>query len=435
MFVYGTVSPGDGMDTALGSRSPQARPSGEARSTGRDPLGADGLSDPLVEGLVDPIQRAVDTTQNFPNGALRVQLDPVNSLGLYAGNKPAPSVDAKVTYTPTAQAPDADPIRLVQIVRTENPSTGAVGSWAGSAEARRDKTQTAADANAGVQAGWFVDHTAEAWKPRSKTQDPAVPDAYVDASKAEDPHAELGSPMKSYAELGGGDNQNGRKAGADVTPAKLKDQPASTQQYDFRAEVVVKGKEAGGEQIYGRADWSFDTEPDGTGGQKLRTHQASFAAAPSANFQPAIDKYDEVYRNAGAATSPEEVARLKGVVKGAPGTEAATNARAALAAIFDRLQANALPNDGMGLLIEKMLLEQEIGPLVEAAPNAQENVQDPFDDEDDWADFQSADAQKAPSAFDDDDWANFDAFPSVQPAASTPPQQTGNDDDWAKFDD
>ncbi len=292
------------------------------------------------------VQRAVDQNHQFGKGTIRVKLDEGRSQVLQAGNKAAPTVDAVVTYTPRADAPDADPIRLIQTVRTENPVSHAIGSWADTDEARRDKTQTAQDDEHGIQAGWFVDHSADSLKPRSGTGDPVVPDAYVDASFAQDPHAGLGAAKKSYAQLGNAGNQHGKKQGAAITPAVLTDHPASAEPYDFRAEVVVKGREAGGDQLYGTAKWNFTTGDDGDGGQEITAHTASFHDAPSNSFNAAVDKYNEVYRNPGAATSPENIERLKGIWAN-PESSAQENeaARAGLERAVASVQANASDSD------------------------------------------------------------------------------------------
>ncbi|MEK8034498.1 hypothetical protein AACH06_27020 [Ideonella sp. DXS29W] len=361
------------------------------------------------------VQRDVDKSSGtlLPSGVMRVVLKKGRALGMNAGSKAAPTVNATVTYTPHANAADADPIRLVQIVRTENPETHAIGSWAHGNEARRDKTQTQGEQ--GSEPGWFVDHTADSLSPRQKPTDSVVPDAYIDASFEHDHHGPLGTPKKSYKALGGSENVEGKKAGATITPASLGDSPSSEAAYDFRAEVVAKGLEVGGEQIYGRALWSFRTGPNGKGGQKITAHDASFALAPTANFQPAVDKYDEVYRNPTAETSPENVERHLAVIESlTPSGAERAQSKEALGEIVARVHRNAATTqDG----IRAQMLEFAVNSRIqqaEAPPVVPRT-----------ADQAHPRPQVSTTSVDDQgiEWQEF-----------TGPTDTGSQDDWADFD-
>lgn len=360
-----------------------------------------------------PIQLLTkDSGTQFPKGVMRVELTPTKSMQIGAVGDGVPSVNAVVSYKPKDDAPDADPIRLIQTVRASNSATKAVASWANRPEKRRDKTMTAAGDGANVQAGWFVDHTAAELRPRAEAGNGQVGDAYIDASYSTDDRAPVDAPKVPYRALGDG-NEHGSKAGARITDASLKDHPASANPYKFEAEVVAKGKEGAGEQVYAVATWGFETAIGANDKLRLVTHDAGFRNVPSRNFNAASAKFNEVYRNADAVTSPENINRYRAVLRDAASSDAEkAAARATLAQIVQTMRDHAVDTDLLGIQVIELGIAADEPPAADAAPIAAPvNAQAPAHIAADAA-AAAAPARVEPPVVgnaqaDDDDWAHF----------------------------
>ncbi|ATQ77160.1 hypothetical protein CR152_23560 [Massilia violaceinigra] len=360
-------------------------------------------------GSALPIQRqAWHSGEQFAKGVMSVNLTPGQSRTVPDRDRKAPTVDALVSYAPNETAPDADPIRLIQIVRAASSADDQDISFSDANDAkekRRDKAKTAsAD---GVEKGWFVDHTAEVLKPRSVAGSPSVPDAYADASFGLSRDADGKEITAPYVDIPNSGNQHGRKHNNDITPATLKDQPASTAPYDFRAEVVAKGLEQAGEEVYGTVAWSFRTISGAGGYQEIVPQQIpEFKNAPSATFNAAVDKYDEVYRNPGASTSPENINGLKAAILDPHKTEdERQRARNELEGILDILEINATSDEWdelTNIRISILEIDAKIAapPAAAAANNAEESKEKEKEEkeDDDWSGFQSAGATATESA-------------------------------------
>jgi hypothetical protein len=291
-----------------------------------------------IAGEVLPVQRVTKKSGNtIASGEFQIKMEDAISLKLET-----PTKDTEVTYTPKATANDANPIVLDQIVRSENIDIG-LSNWSGDPEERREKLK--------VGDGWFMDHMAQANQPRTKADDPEVSTAYVEASKIN-----IGSDQdpewKSYKDYEGTDvNKNGKKHGRTIESAVLTDHPASTQPYNFQAEVIAKGKEGDATVVYGSAKWSFKTKKKGgQGADKDDLVKDSFAISfhdsPSENYKKALDKYHEVYRNKSAATSPEHVAQWITQAKKANATPLQkAEAKVALAKIIATIRVNQVKSD------------------------------------------------------------------------------------------
>ncbi|SEN07451.1 protein of unknown function [Duganella sp. CF517] len=361
---------------------------------------------------VTQCQVDINSKNRFSKGVMSITLTP--SL---------PSVKAVINYRPNRNANNADPIRLIQIVKASN--SGTPTDWTRTPERRRHKTMTLESREAGVEAGWFVDHSAKHATPRTHPHDEHVPDAYIDASKvdleetnlpraAADGSEAVSRPKSmSFADLATKHaanvstptpvNQHGRKQGKQITPATLTDFPESSAAYEFKAEVIVKGTEklkqnVDGEThelLYGSATWEFSTETDEHGGQKMKTYSARFRDAPSPNFGAAVDKYNEVYRNRSAKTAPEKVAALKEKLE-----EAATTANheqwRSLKEQYDALDAlleeNATDEDFSALDSKFGLpdFDQSRKPRVEHKWLDPDGEQGDDEEKEDWGDFLSA---------------------------------------------
>lgn len=279
-----------------------------------------------------------DSGDIIDQGKFEVEMTPGVSQKLQT-----PTEDTIVTYTPDANAQDANPIVLDQIVRSEVRGDG-LSTWAGDAEERRDKTMVD---------GWFMDHIAAGNKPRKSKDDAEVPTNYQEASKVNE-GTERDPNWVPYTQYDGTDtNQHGKKLGDTITPSILTDHPASNKPYYFQAEVIAKGKQGGQFVVYGSAKWSFKTKEKGGAGvdkHKLVKDGASvitFHANPSANYTKAKDKYNEVYRNKGAETSPERVDELiEEAAKADASKLEIAEAKVKLGLIMKTIRANTVLSDG-----------------------------------------------------------------------------------------
>ncbi|MCG8422413.1 MAG: hypothetical protein MJE77_31240 [Proteobacteria bacterium] len=181
-------------------------------------------------------------------------------------------------FTPNAKARDTNNLRLLQIVKLVDASTGGDYNWSGG-EARRNNAMTTEDKSKGVEGGFFVDHSAAAASPRSKKGDAAVSPYYRDYW-----------PNTSSS-------QDGHKKGANIQGASLWDFPGWSQDSTFRFETAAKGADNG--YIYGTVKWQFEIS-----GSKIKNESWSAHDGQSATFDAAVDQFDEVYKNPGASTAP-----------------------------------------------------------------------------------------------------------------------------------
>ncbi|WP_326538123.1 eCIS core domain-containing protein [Pseudorhodoferax sp.] len=186
-----------------------------------------------------------------------------------------------IKFTADAKAPDAASIRLLQIVRVEDLDAGKDWEWTG-AEADRNKVRTTEDSKAGVQPGFFVDHSAAAANPRTAKADKAVSPYYRDYW----PNAT--------------NSQDGSKAGATVTEASLWDYPGANRKMKFTFETVAMGVDKS--YTYGVVHWGFTLTDPAKG-----TVADEFSKArnlPSANVGAAKKAFDVFYKNPGTPDAP-----------------------------------------------------------------------------------------------------------------------------------
>lgn len=190
-----------------------------------------------------------------------------------------------ISYTPVQEANDANPIKLIQVVNATDLRSNTPMNWTGE-EQRRNKTRTVA--------GWFLDHSAKVLKPRETTEDERVPDAYID----------------SFGFQEAPDCQHGKKEKDVIIPAIMQDKPQSSVPYKFQAEVQVKGKESDGEKIYGHVKWGFESEQKESGLHMKEVYDPSFQDEASNDFNEALTKFNDVYRNPESIYSPENMKKL-----------------------------------------------------------------------------------------------------------------------------
>jgi hypothetical protein len=186
-----------------------------------------------------------------------------------------------IKFTAGAKAPDATSIRLLQIVRVEDVDAGKDYGWTG-AEADRDKVKTTEDKKAGVQPGFFVDHSAAIANPRTAKADKAVSPYYRDYW----PNATS--------------SQDGSKVGATVKEASLWDYPGANAKMKFTFETVAMGVDKS--YPYGAAHWGF-TLTDPAKGTVANEHSKA-EDYPSATFGAAKKAFDVFYKNPGTPDAP-----------------------------------------------------------------------------------------------------------------------------------
>jgi hypothetical protein len=190
-----------------------------------------------------------------------------------------------IKFTPNAKAKDTTKLRMVQVVR-DIQEDGTDYKWTGS-QARLEDVKTQEKGKAGeagsVEKGWMVDHNPAAVTPRSKASDPAVSPAYRDywANNSV--------------------SQDGHKNGADIQHCSLWDFPGiSGGNLTWRFETAAQGADG---TTYGTVKWGFTVKDS-----KVINESHSFQDNPSATFNAAVDKFNDVYHNPGSPSAPKPAA-------------------------------------------------------------------------------------------------------------------------------
>lgn len=202
---------------------------------------------------------------------LTTQSHPGDKSGMYG----------TIKFLPNAKAPDSTSIRILQVARVEELSTGKEHMWTGDEKAR-NKVMTAAEP--GVQPGFFVDVLYKNRAPRKKKAAATISPYYIDDYVA------LGLPVM----------KDGSKKGKAVSEASIRDYPGSTGKMRFSFETVAKASDTG--HVYGTVMWGFSlTDPDkGTvSGERAVGRNVTLKTTDLA-----IKKFDKFFRNPGASTAP-----------------------------------------------------------------------------------------------------------------------------------
>ncbi|HEU4435555.1 MAG TPA: hypothetical protein VFR51_19375 [Pyrinomonadaceae bacterium] len=267
--ALGNRATGEFIQTRLEERRP-------SRSLAiRDHLCASPIPAQSISRVAAPlIQRDIVKTDSVRDGTFDLNLveetDAEGRTGL-AGT---------IKFTPSATAPDASVIKLLQVVRTEDLDAGGEYVWTG-AEADRGSMQTTANDKTGVQPGYFVDHSAAVANPRTTKKSANV-----------SPYYRTYWPNSTHS-------QDGSKSGTTVTDASLWDHPATAGSIRFSFETAAKSVNSG--YIYGTVRWGYTvTNPGG----KISGEAATVHRGPSATFGAAVHEFNEFYKNRGASTAP-----------------------------------------------------------------------------------------------------------------------------------
>jgi hypothetical protein len=206
------------------------------------------------------------------------------ALDLKTESHPAAMSGMKGTikFKADAAARDSPNIRLLQVVRTENVSTGKDLAWTGG-EANRNKVMTTEDKGRGIAGGTFVDHSAAAVSPRSKAGDAAMSPYYRDYW----PNASV--------------SQDGSKIGKTIKDASLWDFPGSSGNVRFSFETLAQAADTG--HVYGTVMWGFEVSDPAKG--KIDKERAVGRNVTLLTTDKAIEKFNEFYRNPGTSTAPK----------------------------------------------------------------------------------------------------------------------------------
>jgi hypothetical protein len=227
-----------------------------------------------IAASVSPhIQRDLTGKKTVKDGTFDLNLKTESHPG--AGN----GMSGSIEFTPDKAAPDSGLIKLLQVVRDEDLSTGKDFVWSGG-EARRNTMQTTAAK--GITPGYFVDHSASAATPRTKKADAPVSPYY---------RTYWPNPMQSH---------DGKKKGASITSASLWDFPSSGGKRQFSFETAAKAADTG--YHYATLTWGF-TISDPAAGVVEKEH-ADAHRAPSSTFHAAVAEFDKAYKNPGSSTAP-----------------------------------------------------------------------------------------------------------------------------------
>lgn len=231
----------------------------------------------IQRSVAPQLQRNLKAKHTAIDGEFDVDLKTEGHAGATSG------MSGTIKFLAGGSAPDAKSIRLLQVVRDEDLGTGKDYVWTGD-EANRNKMMTSADTKAGVEAGYFVDHSAAAATPRTAKADAAVSPYYRDYW----PNA-----TKS---------QDGSKQGKTLKEASLWDFPGSGGKRRFSFETAAQSVDTG--YVYATLRWGFTISDPANG--TITNENAKAYDFPSGTFGAAVKSFNEFYKNPGASTAPSK---------------------------------------------------------------------------------------------------------------------------------
>jgi hypothetical protein len=191
-----------------------------------------------------------------------------------------------IKFTANDKAPDSDKIRILQVARDEDLTTGKEYVWTGG-EANRNKIMTTSAP--GIDPGFFVDVMHAGNPPHTKARTPRTKKADVEVS----PYY-----IEDYGK--GGGNQDGKKKGKTIEAASIWDYPGSSSNRRFSFETLAKASDTG--HVYATVMWGF-TISDAANG-KVDHERAVGRNVTLSTTDKAIDNFNKFYRNKGASTAP-----------------------------------------------------------------------------------------------------------------------------------
>lgn len=240
----------------------------------RDGMRAAAPSTGVALQVAPQVQRDLTGKRSLLDGDFNLNLKTESHPGAKSG------MSGTIKFKAKDRAPDSPSIRLLQVVRLEDLTTGKDYVWTGG-EANRNKMMT--KASGGVEGGFFVDHSAAAAKQRTKKGDPAVSPYYRDYW-----------PNTSSS-------QDGSKKGKAITEASLWDFPGWSSKCRFSFETVARATNT--DYVYGTVRWSFEISDPAKG--TVTKENAEGHDVTSLTTDSAIAKFNEFYKNPGSATAPK----------------------------------------------------------------------------------------------------------------------------------
>ncbi|WP_077147391.1 DUF4157 domain-containing protein [Sphingopyxis sp. KK2] len=217
----------------------------------------------MAHELAHVMQQGGDVVHRKPT---ETKAPPKNGDMAVAMTAAGAGVSGTIKFTPTAQCPKCNTIRLVQVVRVfEKP--GEDYKWAGG-EKNREKVKTTEDTTKGIKGNFFVDHFAA-----KCTEGTACSIYYRD-------HAPNASK-----------SQDGSYDGTTAKAASLWDGPSGDANDIFEFETCARCAETGA--YLGCIDWGFAVDAAG----KATLSATSEHLQPSATFAAAVATFNKFYKN------------------------------------------------------------------------------------------------------------------------------------------
>ncbi len=239
----------------------------------RDAMRANSGQQTVARMVAPQLQRDLTGKKAVLDGEFDLNLKTESHAGAKSG------MSGTIKFTASDKAPDSKNIRLLQVARTEDLTTGKDHVYTGG-EANRNKAMTAASKD--VDPGYFVDVLHAGRSPRGKKTDAPVSPYYI---------TDYGA---------GGGNQDGSKKGKTVKEASLWDYPGADAKFRFSFETAAKGADTG--YVYATLTWGF-TISDAAKGTVDKEH-ATANLFSSTTFGAAVKAFDEFYKNPGSSTAP-----------------------------------------------------------------------------------------------------------------------------------
>lgn len=262
---------------SLGGQLTVGAPGAPAEREAHAIAAAPGSAGPAKISSVAPqIQRDIKGGYPLNEGTFRMDLTTQSNPGAKSG------LSGTISFTPNETASESNNIKMLQIVRLEDLSTGTEYNWTG-AEAPRNLMQTTANAARGTQGGFFVDHSAAAATPRTARADARVSPYY----RSYWPNAT--------------ESHDGWKLGTNRRSASLWDYPGWSQNCRFSFETVAKDAQHG--HVYGAARWGFTISNGATG--TVDTEWVTYHNGASSTYFDAVRAFNDYYHNPGSASAPK----------------------------------------------------------------------------------------------------------------------------------
>ncbi len=241
----------------------------------RDRLRRDNGKQTVSRRVQPQLQRDLKGKHTVKDGTFDLNLKTESHPGAKNG------MSGTIKFTASGTSPDSKNIRILQIAKLVDSSTGKDYVWTGG-EANRNKAMTTADKSTGVEGGFFVDVLHAGRTPRTSKANPSVSPYYID---------DYGT---------GGGNQDGSKAGKTIKEASIWDYPGWSSNSRFSFETAAKAADTG--YVYATLSWGFTISDAAKG--KVTAEHASASLVPSSTFGAAVKAFDEFYKNPGSSKAP-----------------------------------------------------------------------------------------------------------------------------------